>query len=684
MANYSLILDAKFKPFSYQEMVTPVLEATKAHQALEDMYGELSSKANIWEEMANEQTDPYAYSLYKKYADDLTARADQLMQYGLNPASRRDMLDMRSRYSKEILPIENAYNRREKLAAEQRQALLSNPTMFFQRDAATTSLDDFIRNPSLDYGASYSGALLTQQASQMAAALQNALTSRSGLKGIGLPFQYEELLQYGYTPADIQLAITDPKNPKAQPILNTIIDQVMSASGMNTWASDAQKEAARAYAAQGLYSAIGKPEIKNFVDNYSMELSIEREKARIAAEEAAKLANIDPDQLALNPENIFEANEIEGDDYSDFYDADGQLNEAGHTALEYGNFVYKNTTHRDLFGNVHIDDPTKWRYALTSDGRNTIGLEDLNMEGMKDQFFNHHNALTPELLNNKEGRQKALRFFSKYQRYYFDNSTRKNTKYVLYKNGKVAEDPYGLYRHKYAEEEVNNIKTALSKPIWFNKDAQKYKNEGYELREVSTTDYDVPVKDNFGDWQRREFGNVGAKLGLNKKQYDATQRTEWKYQVANKDQADLRTQITSELQKDVPVTVMKNGKFVDSGETVSKEDLMNPDKYTIQSIRLSQYGNSVIYVDKSGNKVRVRLPIVNQANQASADACIKRADSYNVLYQEAKNSGKIKEAKEYREEYSKEIQSAMTYLSSIGMVNTTKPQEFYPFANTEE
>ena len=679
MANYSLILDAKFKPFSYQEMVTPVLEATKAHQALEDMYGELSSKANIWEEMANEQTDPYAYSLYKKYADDLTARADQLMQYGLNPASRRDMLDMRSRYSKEILPIENAYNRREKLAAEQRQALLSNPTMFFQRDAATTSLDDFIRNPSLDYGASYSGALLTQQASQMAAALQNALTSRSGLKGIGLPFQYEELLQYGYTPADIQLAITDPKNPKAQPILNTIIDLVMTASGMNTWASDAQKEAARAYAAEGLYSAIGKPEIKNFVDNYSMELALDAEKRRRdaeAARAAAEAANIDPDQLALNPENIFEENEIEGDDFSDFYDSDNQLNEFGHTALEFGKFAYNNSRHNDYWGNLDLDDVTYWTH-------NGAGKFNAASEGMWKKFNKEENGVShPEILQSDEQRGKALRFFAKYNRYYLDQHTKQAPIGVM-KNGKKI--PLSNMS-KEDERAFLSLKRSDDYAGGANKKYKNYyKNKGYSLAYEERSDViPVPVQDKFGDWQRREFGNVGAKLGLNRKQYDATQRTEWKYQVANKDQADLRTQITSELQKDVPITVMKGGKFVDSGETVSKEDLMNPDKYTIQSIRLSQYGNNVIYVDKSGNKVRVRLPIVNQANQASADACIKRADKLNVKYQEAKNSGKIEEAKEYKKEYSKEIQSAITYLSSIGMVNTTKPQEFYPFANTEE
>lgn len=118
MANYSLILDTKFKPFSYAEMLAPVAAATQAHQAIEEEYGNLAAKANVWEEMANEQTDPYAYKMYKTYSDDLEARAEQLMRYGLNASSRRGMLDMRARYSKEIVPIEVAYKRREELATE--------------------------------------------------------------------------------------------------------------------------------------------------------------------------------------------------------------------------------------------------------------------------------------------------------------------------------------------------------------------------------------------------------------------------------------------------------------------------------------------------------------------------------------------------------------------------------------
>ena len=118
MANYSLIINSQFKPFSYQEMLAPTLMATQAHQALEDQYGELATKASVWEEMANEQTDPYAYKMYKTYANDLEEQAGQLAREGLNAASRRDMLNMRARYSKEITPIEQAYTTRQKQAEQ--------------------------------------------------------------------------------------------------------------------------------------------------------------------------------------------------------------------------------------------------------------------------------------------------------------------------------------------------------------------------------------------------------------------------------------------------------------------------------------------------------------------------------------------------------------------------------------
>lgn len=342
MANYSLILDTKFKPFSYAEMLAPVAAATQAHQAIEEEYGNLATKANVWEEMANEQTDPYAYKMYKTYSDDLETRAEQLMRYGLNASSRKGMLDMRARYSKEIVPIETAYKRREELAAEQRKALAQNPTLRYQRMARTMSLDDFIKNPSLDYGESYSGALLTQQVSQAATAFQNALTDKGKLKDLGLPYQYERMLQYGATPAQVMAAMSQDAqqgDSEAVKFLRGITEQVLKSSGVADWADNATMEEFRAFANQGLYSAIGQTKIDNFTDQDALNARQHARQvaAQKAAEERLKMYNI-------NPTSLYGASEVAAKNKSTldtlnkwiskgYFNSKGQLTGAGLKAL---------------------------------------------------------------------------------------------------------------------------------------------------------------------------------------------------------------------------------------------------------------------------------------------------------------------------------------------------------------
>lgn len=291
----------------------------------------MEQKASIWDQMANEQTDPEAYRMYKNYADDLRNQTDYLMKYGLNANSRRGMMNLKSRYNKEIVPIENAYRRREELAKEQRDALNANPSMFYQRDMTTTSLDDFIKNPSLDYGKKYSGALLAQQVGQMAASLKSQLTGRSKMKGIGLPYQYEQLLQYGYTPEQIWQTINNPK--EGNPILNTIVEQALDASGMKEWASPTQLAQARAYANEGLYNAIGKTDVKNFTDSFSMQTAL----ARGAEErEAERRKQNQLNSLAINPLNIYSSRKLKEEEtdyknnlqkYSKYFykDKDGRI-----------------------------------------------------------------------------------------------------------------------------------------------------------------------------------------------------------------------------------------------------------------------------------------------------------------------------------------------------------------------
>ena len=114
--------------------------ATQAHRELEDAYTDLTTQAATIESMANAQSDPESYEAYQNYANALKNQATELATNGLTPASRSALLNMRQRYAKEVLPIQDAYNRRDKQAKLQAEILAKDPTHIFGRMASTTSL----------------------------------------------------------------------------------------------------------------------------------------------------------------------------------------------------------------------------------------------------------------------------------------------------------------------------------------------------------------------------------------------------------------------------------------------------------------------------------------------------------------------------------------------------------------
>lgn len=219
MANY-IVSGSKFRPFSYAEMLQPVQSATVAHQELENQYGEFATKASVWEEMANEQTDPYAYKMYKTYANDLEEQVGQLAREGLNAASRKNMLNMRARYSGEITPIEQAYNQRSKLAEEQRKLRAANPSIMFDRDFSSISLDDLLDNPELSY-TSVSGDDLYKKGKEAAISASSRMMNVSpALQG-----QYWKIRQgYGADAAN-KFLLNQSNIPELKDAINRIVSQ---------------------------------------------------------------------------------------------------------------------------------------------------------------------------------------------------------------------------------------------------------------------------------------------------------------------------------------------------------------------------------------------------------------------------------------------------------------------------
>ena len=298
MPNYSLVANTQFKARNFDDMIRPYVMYTQEYRAQEDAIADLATKADVWTGLANEQTDPIAYAQYTNYANALKDQAAVIADRGLNPSSRQAMLNLKRRYSSEIVPIEQAYTARKAQAEEQRKALLQNPTLMMSRRADTTSLDRYMENPNLGYE-SYSGALLTQQAGQAAAAIAKEL--RDYGKGKPLDgFTRTWLQQHGYTAAEVAFAINHPDDPRASSVLNTIVNNVIADSGMTNWADNKTLNQAYNYARQGLWQAVGQTQVGTYTDQAAVMAAQEamQKRAEARAKKAARQRQL---QLSLTP-----------------------------------------------------------------------------------------------------------------------------------------------------------------------------------------------------------------------------------------------------------------------------------------------------------------------------------------------------------------------------------------------
>lgn len=307
MANFSLYVNSKFKPFSYQEMLAPALMATQAHQAIEEAYGDLNTQADAIGSLINETNDPVAAARYKSFETALRDKADSLAKNGLTTSSRKSLLDLRSKYSKDITPIQKAIERRRELADEQRKMIAQNPTLMYQRDLRTlspdSSLDKFLENPDYDYGASYSGALLTQQVAQAASNLAKELTYYGSGKRLDA-FTKTFMQQHGYTRNQVLDAINNPNRAESQPVLNSIVEQAIGASKVKDWGNSNIIDEAYNYARMGLWSAVGQSQVSQYED-YGAKLAAQEAMRRRAAQTETTLKGGYP----LNPTPILSANE---------------------------------------------------------------------------------------------------------------------------------------------------------------------------------------------------------------------------------------------------------------------------------------------------------------------------------------------------------------------------------------
>ena len=316
--NYSsFAIDSSFNPLSMQEMLQPFVAYKDAYEKTEEAYYDLSDKADKFKYLSKTLPEgSEARQIYEGYVKDLTQQAESLAKHGLSMNNRRALTDLKRRYKGEIGRLDEADTRRRAQIEEQRKLILQDPTRMFSREAAMTTLDEYLNNPELNYK-NYSGALLAQQVGQAASNIAKSL--RNYGKGEALDGYTKTWLQeHGYTAEQVAQAIADPMSDKTG-VLSSIVEQAIQSSGIPKWADNNTLKQAYDYARQGLWNAVGQTTAQTYTDeaakaaltHYYHELEADNAATRAAEQARQQRESELAGGLAINPINIYNAKEQE-------------------------------------------------------------------------------------------------------------------------------------------------------------------------------------------------------------------------------------------------------------------------------------------------------------------------------------------------------------------------------------
>lgn len=403
MANYSLTVNSTFNPYSLQELL-PIYQANaQAQYQAEEAFSQLQMKADQWEKLANNAQDADVYSKYKSYSNQLKEAANDVLNNGINAVSRRNLMNMRAQYASNIIPIEEAYNKRQQQAQVLWQARLQDHTLIAQ-DPSELGLSYYMKNPTYT-PQSYSGKLLTAQSAQAAQNLAKTLSSYG--KGEPIDSYTNTFIQkHGLTRNDIQKYLNG-ETTATNKVLGAIYQQVYDSSQIGNWANENQRRQAANFIKQGMWSAIGQDTVQ------AMENFEARENYKLQQQLALAQAQQQQNQLsAINevpiytPEEQKEADKMKEKYKQYFYTKNGRtyLSQKGREAYESKTRI-KAT---DLSRYQH-EGKGKYGYGQFTirdniSGKPTVVSIQKDKEGY---YYNNLNSEFSELLNSL-GAQKYL------------------------------------------------------------------------------------------------------------------------------------------------------------------------------------------------------------------------------------------------------------------------------------
>lgn len=180
--------NAKFDPFTYDEMVKPLIYYKDAYDRASEAYSKMIEDSGQWQDAVDPNLSPEAYQMYSNFSNDLD-NAVASFSRGMNSQNSRALLGLKRRYSQDIKPIENAKTEMDKANALRD----ANPDSIF-KVSRYNSLDSFLNGKTADNSSLSKNAIMKETAAITQAVMSEALQDPELRKVLG--GKYEEFIQH--------------------------------------------------------------------------------------------------------------------------------------------------------------------------------------------------------------------------------------------------------------------------------------------------------------------------------------------------------------------------------------------------------------------------------------------------------------------------------------------------------
>lgn len=264
MASYSIVSNARFRPFSYDELVKPLVQYKEAYDKAEADYTNLAMQTEAWRDIANQENSPIAYKMYKTYSDDLSRMVDDFSK-GMSLSNRSALMGLKRRYASEITPIARASEALNKAEAFRAETLAKNPNAVFEVDNYN-SIDDFLGGKRAN-NTYWDGDAAMKRVAAKAEALGRSLYSNPTAKLFLNGQQYQISQLNGISPNELTQILLNPENinTEAGKQMRRIIDDELGSIDMSRYSSEGQSRINNIIAT-GMYAGLAKPTY-NYVAN---------------------------------------------------------------------------------------------------------------------------------------------------------------------------------------------------------------------------------------------------------------------------------------------------------------------------------------------------------------------------------------------------------------------------------